>query len=568
MKAKLGIVCSLVLVLSFSVQAAEIPGGIVYSNGKNVVYYDLKTGQETNLVSDLNPGNLKLAAISADGKVLVWIKNRVFWAKLLPDGKPFLLPTKRLFPRRSRHPDVKNLSVSADKHFIVFQMRGMIQERKREVDWVKLRKQAKRMTVPGKRYPTPMKPIKFFEITRSFAIPIKVYIRGGSQEVSLRSYGGWQHNRDNAYFPVWSKNGETLALIFQKPGIWGPIEIYYDCSPNFLCTRGDGMRSRHPWETLSEYKKYRKEYKKNFEERIKNRIRRKKIKLVLRSCEGLAWRPYAYGTTEIITWLSGGKVYSENGEVIARGIRGSNLSWITNDSFIFRGTDGTLYFWKQRKIKKLMKFVPEQFSYCSRPSLAVDVVTAGKESKGKDRVRLVRGNEFHIGTIKTGVMMRTVESIYIKTGINDLDPYGSPQKQLEFAFPNEKDIKDIEDPSQYDYKTIFLKMWRGGLPPCITVPLNQIVLLKDGNRYAAIKPVKLEPHKRKGKPVYQESSLKKVTIGAGGTPERRKYLEELVKRTRQRERQERSRQKGPMEWLVYEWKYWPDEVVALSLKKK
>ncbi len=92
MKTNFVLACLLVLVLCVFAEAKEIPGGIVFSGGKNLVYYDFTTKQQTKITDDVDETTAKDPfTISEDGTTLFWIRDRKLWIKLLPNGKPYLL---------------------------------------------------------------------------------------------------------------------------------------------------------------------------------------------------------------------------------------------------------------------------------------------------------------------------------------------------------------------------------------------------------------------------------------------------------------------------------------------
>jgi len=82
-------------VLSASVEAANITGGIVYTDGHQVIYQDLRSGEERDLVADLSGSGrfiIKAATVSPDGRTLVFFDGaNKLWARVLPRGKPYLI---------------------------------------------------------------------------------------------------------------------------------------------------------------------------------------------------------------------------------------------------------------------------------------------------------------------------------------------------------------------------------------------------------------------------------------------------------------------------------------------
>ena len=110
-------------------QRPDIPGGIVYSNGKDAIYMDFATGKEFNLTSDdnrivFNPPFV----ISDNGKKLLWVQASRFCMKDLPVGPPqtvralIMKPTKDggasgiegIYEDIIWQGEVKNLSISPD----------------------------------------------------------------------------------------------------------------------------------------------------------------------------------------------------------------------------------------------------------------------------------------------------------------------------------------------------------------------------------------------------------------------------------------------------------------------
>lgn len=129
MNAKIVALC--VLFLTFGVIAkAEIPGGIVYSDGKDAIYYDFKTRLKTSLTSDLSETVVKHPfAVSENGKFLIWLQNSRFHVRELPTGTANPVQVERvIYDKRNASTgeknikedivwqgnDIKNMSLSPD----------------------------------------------------------------------------------------------------------------------------------------------------------------------------------------------------------------------------------------------------------------------------------------------------------------------------------------------------------------------------------------------------------------------------------------------------------------------
>ncbi len=289
----------------------------------------------------------------------------------------------------------------------------------------------------------------------------------------------------------WQLDYRLVALIYQTENGWGPIEIR-DAEP-YSCLSRSGTVEIPESESGSKPGIW-------------------EIPVSLNDCRSLAWKPDGS-----LTYLSNGKVFSISGnrilegikesgvkhigsyngkfadfripmrnvfeiepELVAYGIDGDRLHWVTNDTFLFRDEEGRLKnicSWHQERIERLCQ-APEEFSYCDQPPLGFSG-TIPNIASSKDRVEV--GLTFFVGSIETrwDNHQRTSVSIRIGTRPN--------QEVLSFAFPTETNLEDIRNPAKYDY---FVRN-----EPYVIVPLSQIILLRLGERYAAIKPLTLEPRK-------------------------------------------------------------------------
>lgn len=123
------------LFTTLSSSASDIPGGIVYSNGKDAVYYDLGTKESKSLTSDYSQAVVKHPfAISDNGKILIWMQATRIYKRDLPNGIPIAVPVNKANPKKigkntfysssltdtvedmiwQRAENIKNLTVSPD----------------------------------------------------------------------------------------------------------------------------------------------------------------------------------------------------------------------------------------------------------------------------------------------------------------------------------------------------------------------------------------------------------------------------------------------------------------------
>jgi hypothetical protein len=283
-----------------------------------------------------------------------------------------------------------------------------------------------------------------------------------------------------------------VALIYQTPNGWGPIEIR-DVSPN---------RIRPPVGPGYE-RDIRKEIKPNIYE----------IPVLLKNCAGLAWKPDGS-----LTYLSDGKVFSIDGhrivvgiensgiaknpnpncympipvnnvlainsDLVAERIQGDRLYWVSDDTFLSRGKDKALYCWHQGKVEKILSSVPEEFSFCDAAPLNVLPVSSGKKRLEPDDLSRLSRGEYPLHIVNIAVHWGgwfNLDQPPLKIDKN--------QKGLEFAFAKEINIEDIKDPSVYEYKKMSQIMGEGFE---LRIVLNQILLLRLNGKYTAIKPLEFK----------------------------------------------------------------------------
>jgi len=68
---------------------ADLPGGIVYSDGTNAIFYDFQTKEKTSLTQHANGVAIRdVFAASESGETLVWLQNAKIWSMNLPKGTP------------------------------------------------------------------------------------------------------------------------------------------------------------------------------------------------------------------------------------------------------------------------------------------------------------------------------------------------------------------------------------------------------------------------------------------------------------------------------------------------
>lgn len=568
MKATTTIMICLVifLIFGFSAQAQEIPGGIVYSDGKDAVYYDYKTGQTINLTADLKGPAIKGSlAASEDGKLLIWREGNNFLIRRLPDAKPSVaLPDKLqiggprwFYQGKSQiQGNIENLTLSPEGDHLAFDFTeknnywvltspandpnyprrgpgsfgGYPKYEARTGQEYNATMLISTATGSGERYgnsgfypptfpfrgtyenigPNQAQRAKDARVTEgplmtSSTIPdikpgLIVPIEDAHKKFSIKRdarFLTWQKASN------WGQEQQFLALIYKTDKGWGPIEI-----------RDIGIKtiSKNPKPDVYE------------------------IPVSLNDFQGLAWRPdgsLTYLSDKKVFLLNADKIlegiknsgvakYNEpnnripkliptknvftiDSELVAEGIDGDRLHWVTNDTFLFRGKEGSLKnicFWHQGKIEKLCSS-PGEFSYCDQPPFGLNSVVSGKNS--------VFEREFFIGSIKVVWAGNNKYFLYVHVGKLHKQAGKKQieyQKALEYTFPTETNLKDIKNPSKYNYLT-------KDADTMIVVPVNRIIVLKLDNKYAAIKPL----------------TAREAYIGAPNSQD---------------------------PWMTYEWKYWSE----------
>ena len=115
---------------------STIPGGIVYSDGKDAIFLDFATNQEINLTSYIKGIKIDGAfAVSESGQTLVWVQDSKIWSVDLPRGtpRPMDMEFRRGKTKHSRiiepvdfydviwRKPIANIAISPDESKIMFE---------------------------------------------------------------------------------------------------------------------------------------------------------------------------------------------------------------------------------------------------------------------------------------------------------------------------------------------------------------------------------------------------------------------------------------------------------------
>ncbi|TSC94559.1 MAG: hypothetical protein CEN87_400 [Parcubacteria group bacterium Licking1014_1] len=612
-------------------ESAAIPGGIVYSDGKNAIYYDFETKESKSLTSDLaDKAIVKYPfAISDNGKFLLWLQNSRFYVRELPIGIPRpaqyagMTATSRgenktEYKQQDKDvkdiiwqgSDIKNLTLSPDGARFAFD--SMVQK----PSWVFTNK-----TVPSSkgllpfyakmmdsysgifylstilhiirpnekgpldpRYGSPVQipPAPMFMASRQDLPASLSNVRekiGTGGEVDTTPMLCYKATlKKSAHYLAfqnlqnWKKGSKLAAYIYQIDNQWGPIEIRTLDSKtwggaNDKVRQGTIYFNAKAEESMGSLRKPREW----------------EIRVSFKSCEGLYWKPdgsltvqsagdlYSIDASKIQEGIDRSEVekrqsiYNKNQialypvnnvfavepRLISRGINASCIFWVSDEAFLFLAKDMTVWLWnKGAKEKALDSPIPSEFYYCAISPFR-DIVHSNETGAlpaiyGKDgATESVWGRSenngrsycFNIGPVRTswtgGVSgtpggKKDSVVIWIKEALKQ-------KNGLEFVLPEETDLKDIKDPTAYEYRTEYQwnEFYNQKLSELnVNVPLGKIIILKSGNNYAALKPLSVKLGKtiaiREGK-----------TIGDVSIPI----------------------------WLDYEWKFWPNTAPSVITKK-
>ncbi len=88
--------------------SADIPGGIVFSNGKDAIYKDFETGAVKNLTSNYSQAEVK-DKFACNGKVLVWWQDGKFWSMDIPLGAPKVVPINKAVTKNGHAPAINDI---------------------------------------------------------------------------------------------------------------------------------------------------------------------------------------------------------------------------------------------------------------------------------------------------------------------------------------------------------------------------------------------------------------------------------------------------------------------------
>ena len=225
-------------------------------------------------------------------------------------------------------------------------------------------------------------------------------------------------------------------------------------------------------------------------------------------------------------------VFSIKPTLVANGIEGYDIWWVSNDAFIFRGADGGLYTWEKGETELILKSVPAEFSYCN-PTADMNAQTLATASDPNGQTVEMKGEEFSSGGgtaemdgeefciagsagIYTAIIIEkssakgrfVASALYIKVaGFHK-------QEDLEYALlkPDEIHPWQIVDPKAFAYTKGAPEQKKGKLQGFIRIQLNQPISLRRGNSCSALELTGSTAEKKAGSRVYTNTNKMKYDV--------------------------------------------------------
>jgi len=581
-----------------------IPGGVVYSDGKDAIYHDFRTGAEINLTSHIKGAVVTYPLrVSKSGNTLVWFQNQRLWSVDLPKGtpRPFELEIwgtiaeKRTYSDRAAvdyqdliwQKPIQNIVISPNESKIMFESQytgpawKFWQATGEAISLVDLKNP--RRNTPQNVLPLYMQQqadcIGIFSLSKNhnqcdpptknpFAPrygnvmelpPVSTYRHVNGEVAPGHSFTAKGDTGDlegrvyprkglakNARFPIFLDNG-LMAFIYQlENGKWGPIEIRVIDSPIFGGVGDEDCPDTMPGIAYSDPSSIATKFQK---------ARRWEIQIPeLANCEGIAGKPEKNSDVGSITIQSQGKlgcisyrdierVINQSGvrqvpaardgsgneffiestknviqtrvNLIRTDVKGSCLTWVSDEAFLILGQDMCVYYCSKEATKKIFGPIKSPFCYCSKSPLQ----SSNTATNGKGEFVLKRSKDYDallenkVGGLRLGyISTNPVTYSHIADERGKEVPHGGPvpfnvgkigcQPPLEFCVTDETDFSKVRGKLS-EYKFVYNyainvkngKVVRGSddytTNQTKTYP-DRILLFKLDGRIAGIKVRKLE----------------------------------------------------------------------------
>lgn len=350
-------------------------------------------------------------------------------------------------------------------------------------------------------------------------------------------FGCWSGTEDGSsyqsagYKTSNTSKEELFAVIYWQPGTqtWGPIEI----------RRNENPASGKPGV---------------YEIPLASTV----------PCKGLAWTPggslVCWGGNRVIRWnrqdlengfsqagvtknpnqkrtevIATNNEISAKTEVVASGINGSGIVFLSENEFIFRNEDGSLITWKNGVVEKLLDSIPVKFCYSrivlgdisqSQPeviktSANIVVPKINKEATDLDRKNGIqrKGIPFtkttiggvQISTSGYGYDIDTKKTVTNSISVQIEKPVRGSSNKV-FYSRIDGCIESLDGSDSIDFllrnKERELKKNARGDYPSVSLDCGKIVIVRSGNRFLALELCREEPVVRYK--IWQDKSVTQV----------------------------------------------------------
>lgn len=478
----------------YSSSSKSYPGGIVFSNGKDAIYWEpwaSSQGSEVNLTSDLKSVSIQAPfAVDENGGRLAWLQNKKIWVRQLPAGKPYALgydsPDGSGFIKWEK--GARAMALSPDGTTLSFE--GPCIKPKQVIaevydsnyvgtflfDTFYQNSNAGEMHY-GPRFGWKS---RILGLEGKFEGPHVVEYGDGGRVIDTGRHQGTRIIRKSACFFAFSRaeawqKGETFGFfIFNIDGKWGPISIRRlgngplpdDWGTTAMTCTENNTAAVTVLNTLE-------------------------VPVSLAECQGLAVRPdgalvvwsgkniYVVARTELENGIKGlrssrhlslseaiVKVSAKNlTSSSGQAVEGTCMNWVSNDSFLYLDRYGNLQQWTNGVVTQKRAGVGNWYCYLSQSPL--NTPTALGHGTGKATERRA---DIQAGYIRAGWWSGGNSAYRLAVGATD------SQKRLEFCLTGKRDFTEVKDLSQYAWTKLSEK---DDNKAKVAVPLGMVVLLRE-----------------------------------------------------------------------------------------